>query len=205
MTPEEIAWAEQQRAESGAPYPMTDEEIAAVEQAIRDRTLTLTEEEWDWIREQLGIGSPSGTPQPTPQRCDWFVDGGNAYGHVKGQKCGGAAGTWILNGDYHPPQAPGFTGTQKWTITIGSDWRTGTFTYETRAEGQFPGAPVTVFLIGFAEGTVTLTIRDDGIAHMEFAESKHTYLTTTSAGGFGTDQNAPLERYAQDWAVGGTC
>jgi hypothetical protein len=205
MTPEEIAWAEQQRADSGAPYPMTDEEIAAVDQAIRDRTLNLTEEEWDWIREQSGIGSPSSTPQPTPQRCDWFVDAGNAYGHVKGQKCGGAAGTWILNGDYHPPQPPGFRGTQKWTITIGSDWRTGTFTYETRAEGQVPGVPITVYLIGFSEGTVTLTIRDDGIAHMEFAESKHTFLSTTSAGGAGADQDAPLQTYQQDWAVGGTC
>ena len=133
----------------------------------------------------------------------WIIDGASGGGRVHGQKCGAPPGPWTIDGTY---TRAGFVGEQRWSITIAADERTGTFTYRTTQEGKPAGSPVTIYLVGRAQGTVTLAIDAvDGTAHMVLKETKHTYSATTSSGGTGSDQNAPLEQYTFDWETGGSC
>lgn len=143
----------------------------------------------------------------------WIIDATYAGGSAHGQKCGDPPGPWILDGTYEPANLaiPGisvagtFKGTQKWTITINADEKTGTFVYSTNAKGKFVGAPVVVTLVGSAKGTVSLSIDPvSGLAHMDLQETKHTYRATVPYGQ-GNDSNAPLDDYTLDWDVGGTC
>lgn len=195
MTPEEIAWVEEHFQEDSSPVPMTPEEIAAVEEAARNRTLDLTEDDWDWILRRNGIGSPS-----TPPPCAWIVDRSftnatGATGRIKGQKCGAPTGTWVVNGTY---DYLGMHGVQQWQIEIGSNGRSGTYSYSTTIDGSL--GPVEVHVDGTASGTATLTIRADGTARITFRELAHEYHAEHAY-----EVAPPDATGAIDWAVGGAC
>jgi hypothetical protein len=77
--------------------------------------------------------------------------------------------------------------------------------YSSTSEGTFLG--VKVYSVGVAYGTVTLTIQDDGTAHMDIIEESRGYFTTTSKGGHGTNIPLPPQVYpgGLDWSPGGNC
>lgn len=125
-----------------------------------------------------------------------------ATGTVHGEKCDGIDGEWILDGTY---TAAGFyNGTQQWVITVTEATMTGTFTYTDLQVGMFPGVPRTE---GQAAGTVTVTEDEEGDVHMHLVETSHSFRTETTApaGGWGNDQNAPLEEYDYVWEQGDPC
>ena len=133
----------------------------------------------------------------------WLIDTPNRGGRLSGLKCGDPTGEWVVKGTY---SALGMTGKQDWTITINADEATGKFVYYTDQQGNPGGAPVTVYVSGFARGNVTLSIDPvTSLAHMHLTETFHTYNATTELGGEGSDQDAPLESYDLDWPAGGNC
>jgi hypothetical protein len=132
----------------------------------------------------------------------WVIDGERGGGRIHGEKCGDPVGEWVAEGTY---SQGGFEGIQTWTFTIGPDGRTGTMLYSSSSEGTFLG--VKVYSVGVAYGTVTLTIQDDGTAHMDIIEESRGYFTTTSKGGHGTNIPLPPQVYpgGLDWSPGGNC
>jgi len=62
-----------------------------------------------------------------------------------------------------------------------------------------PSRPVT------ANGEVALTINNEPQARFHLVEKKHTYTSTTTAGGTGHDQNAPLQSIDLVWEPIGRC
>jgi hypothetical protein len=77
--------------------------------------------------------------------------------------------------------------------------------YSSASEGTFAG--VTVYSYGVATGTVTLTIQDDGVAHMDIVEEARGYWSTTTRGGHGENIELPPQVYpgGLDWLPGGNC
>jgi hypothetical protein len=125
-----------------------------------------------------------------------------ATGTVHGEKCDGIDGEWILDGTY---TAGGFyNGTQQWVITVDEQTMTGTFTYTDLQVGMVPGVPRTE---GQAAGTVTVSEDEEGDVHMHLVETSHSFRTETTApaGGWGRDQNAPLEEYDYVWEQDDAC
>jgi hypothetical protein len=125
-----------------------------------------------------------------------------ATGTALGEKCDGIEGQWIIDGEY---TAGGFyTGTQRWTITLTEATMTGTFTYTDLQVGAVPGVPRTR---GQAAGTVSAAEDEEGDVHMHLTETSHSFQTETTApqGGWGNDENAPLEEYDFIWELGDDC
>jgi hypothetical protein len=131
----------------------------------------------------------------------WFIEEPNRGGILVGLKCGDPDGEWVVNGTY---SINGFEGNQTWKMTINPDEATGTFTYtDHQVSNQFG---VQIELEGQAEGTVDLTIDPvTGDARMELRETFHSFRSRTPGGGYGGDQNAPLQSYRFNWDVGGDC
>lgn len=125
---------------------------------------------------------------------------------MTGRHCGPELGAWAMDGTY---DRQGAKGVQHWDITIGATSasdpaaRTGTYTYTDKA--QMVQGPVTVYLDGQATGNVTLRRDSGGRALMHFEETAHSFRTTTSLGGQGQDQNAPLAVFDVVWEVDPSC
>lgn len=133
----------------------------------------------------------------------WFVDGSRNGGTITGQHCGDEGGTWVARATYSRPLLGiTFNGKQKWVFTIDSVTLKGTYTYTDNQVTVVPGA--TIKVTGTAAGRVTLTIDDEGIAHLALKETSHSYDAVVP-GGYGND-TAPVERPQQmEWQVDETC
>ena len=133
----------------------------------------------------------------------WYVDemftnAVGVTGHEYGQKCLGLGGEWILGGEYESPI--GQRGIQTWTVTIDGQTLQGTFTYNDDAIHEIAG--VTIYTYGHSSGSAEITVGDDGSVDMVMREVEHAFYSTTSAGGEGQDQDAPLQTYHQTWLPG---
>jgi hypothetical protein len=139
---------------------------------------------------------------------DWYLDDtfnqGGILGRVFGQKCDGAAGTWSAQGTYDTPG--GASGNQVWNIDIAMTSATtgrGLFNYSDVQEMHPPGVNITIYTIGNASGEIDLVIDSaTGEARMNARETSHTFSVTTSAGGSGHDQDAPLQAWDLAWHPG---
>ena len=134
----------------------------------------------------------------------WFVDYAGNGSTIKGQHCGPEDGEWTIRGTY---VRFGQKGTQKWVVSIdgAADPMTGPYTYTDDARQVVAG--ITIVTTGRASGVVTLTIDDEGLAHMHFDEKRHTYTSIAQVPGArpGKDQNAPLVDFDQAWEIDETC
>ena len=210
VSEETLQWIEEQQA--AEPPPVSEETLEWIEEQERAESdpPPISDELQQWLDEHEGGGpsspppsAPAATPAPSAAPCGWSIDQRFGGGRIRGRHCGAVPGRWIVDGTY---DVGGFVGTQKWKITIGADERTGTFTYNVTSKGAPFGSPVTVYLLGFANGTVTLAIDPaDGTARMVLTETKHTYLTTTDKGGSGNDQEAERQTYPLDWPADPAC
>ena len=133
----------------------------------------------------------------------WFVDFAGDGTTIKGQHCGSDGGDWVVRGTYSRPiQGITFNGKQRWVFTIDEITLKGTYTYTDNQVTVVPNAVVKV--TGRAAGRVTLTIDDEGLAHMALKETSHSYDAVVPRG-FGYD-TAPLERPQKlDWQIDDTC
>jgi hypothetical protein len=128
------------------------------------------------------------------------IDGARNGSQVHGQKCDGIDGQWVVDGTY---SRSGFDGTQQWVITLSEASMTGTFTYTDHQVGVQVG--VTITTEGSAEGTVTASIDEEDNVLMHLTETRHTFRSSTSVGGQGADQNAPLADYDFAWEPAPPC
>jgi hypothetical protein len=139
-------------------------------------------------------------------QADWYINEpfvtGIGSGHIIGQKCDGATGQWQAEGVYDAADAHG---NQNWNIDLSMQSGTsgrGLFTYSDVQEMPAIGG-ITVITVGNVRGEVTLTIASDtGVATMNMRETQHTFTSTTSVGGSGHEQNAPLQSYSMTWQPG---
>lgn len=131
----------------------------------------------------------------------WYIDQLSGGGRITGQKCGGLGGSWIADGTY---SYAGADGTQNWIIEIDEQSRTGTYTYTDDQVMEAVGG-ITVKTEGKARGVATITVDSSNVVHMHLRETEHTFRATTSVGGKGQDQNAPLASFDLEWKPGGTC
>ena len=79
----------------------------------------------------------------------------------------------------------------------------GTYVYSDVQTMKVQG--ITVRTVGAVVGKVTLTIGDDGDATMDLTETVHSFFSTTSVGGRGEDQDAPLQTSTMIWSAGADC
>lgn len=137
----------------------------------------------------------------------WYINEpfqtGMGSGHIVGTKCDGADGQWIAEGVYDVLDAQG---NQVWNIDISMQSDTsgrGLFTYSDVQIMPTGVAGIEVITTGNARGEVDLTIDSStGLATMNMRETYHVFRATTSVGGAGSDQNAPLQSYTQKWRPG---
>ncbi|MGZ8563228.1 MAG: hypothetical protein ACXWWU_06380 [Candidatus Limnocylindria bacterium] len=138
----------------------------------------------------------------------WYINQsfrtGMGSGHIIGQKCDGPDGQWTPEGVYDAADAQG---NQVWNIDISMQTNTsgrGLFTYSDVQIMPIGGA--SVITTGNARGEVTLDIDPNtGVAKMNMRETYHVFRATTTVGGHGSDQNAPLQSYDMTWQPGGDC
>lgn len=133
----------------------------------------------------------------------WFIDYAQNGTTIKGQHCGSEGGDWVAKGTYSLPIGGiTFNGKQRWVFRIDGTSLKGSYTYTDNQVTVVPKA--TIKVTGQAAGRVTLTIDDEGLAHMAIKETSHSY-TAEVPRGFGYD-TAPVERAQKlDWQIDETC
>ena len=134
----------------------------------------------------------------------WFIDYAGNGSTMKGQHCGSEGGDWVVKGTYSRPiLGITFNGKQRWVFRIDGSTLKGTYTYTDDQVTVVPND--TVRVKSKAAGRVTLTIGEDGVAHMRLTETSHSSDATTDQGGqgFGTGPNERPQTL--DWQVDDTC
>lgn len=129
------------------------------------------------------------------------IDEPSGGGRIRGVKCDGIDGDWVVEGTY---DRLGFKGKQKWVIVIDEATMRGTFTYTDDQVGT-PTPDITVYLTGKAKGEATLSVDTAGVATFQLRETAHTFKSTTSLGGAGSDLDAPLASTVLVWQPNATC
>ena len=137
----------------------------------------------------------------TDLKCNYKIDQASFGGRITGQKCDPLGGQWVAQGTY---SYAGAIGQQEWIMTMNEVTLRGNFVYSDYQEAEF-AVGVKVYTDGAAAGQVTLTIDDELKARFHLVEQVHTYTSTTSKGGKGQDQNAPLASIDLVWEPIGKC
>lgn len=137
----------------------------------------------------------------TDLKCNYKIDQQSMGGRITGLKCDPLGGQWVAQGTY---SIMGADGQQEWIMTMNEVTKRGNFVYSDHQVAEF-ALGIKVYTDGAAAGQVTLTIDDELKARFHLVEQVHSYTSTTSAGGKGGDQNAPLTQIDMIWEPIGRC
>jgi len=122
-----------------------------------------------------GIGTTTVTF--TVKSGKWTTNADTPIGQIRGAKCEGVGGTWIVKGTQVMSVV---TLTTVWTMTINETTLAGSYTYETVQ--VIPGPPNST-ITGNATGKARIVVNQDGTVLMTVDPAPITLVSTT-AGGF---------------------
>lgn len=105
---------------------------------------------------------------PHALKCDFTVDRDVPGGVMKGTKCGGLDGEWVIKTDLK--QGP-VSVTQTWKVKIDGATATGDFTYEDYFLTEVPESRAEGW--GTSGGTGSVALQWDGSATMHLVETRH--------------------------------
>ena len=185
-----------------------DTDVATITARVRLADLL----DWHYILPPGAVGVVSGERvDVTTLQIDWhklgqwLIDEPSGGGRITGLKCDGPGGDWKVDGTYKMPVG-GVTanGTQKWVITIDKTTLKGPYRYHDDQVMKVGGVTVTTTADILGNATVSLD-QTTGKATINLRETVHVITSKTSAGGTGSERNAPLQSSSMTWETTDAC